>query len=298
MATTKLGNTKSASRAINYAEKRAEIKSGLNCDVDYAKSSFKATRELFNKNQGVQAHTIIQSFKPGEIEPEKANELGRELAERVAGDYQVGIYTHTDKDHIHNHIVINSLNLETGNKYQSNAKQRNQIKEQNDEVCREHGLSVPVKDSAKEKYTQAEKEMVEKGQSSWKDEIREVVDMVRDQVATFDEFKNRLSEYEIDFKVRGKNVTYKHPDVNKKVRGSKLGANYDKGGLECGFERQNQRGKDQSKSRDNRENRYSERKRSQSYPQSENTATQSDRNQGNIRKTKRANKQDGPELEL
>jgi len=140
--------------------------------------------------------------------------------------------------------------------------------------------------------------MVEKGQSSWKDEIREVVDMVRDQVATFDEFKNRLSEYEIDFKVRGKNVTYKHPDVNKKVRGSKLGANYDKGGLERGFERQNQRGKDQSKSRDNRENRYSERKRSQSYPQSENTATQSDRNQGNIRKTKRANKQDGPELEL
>ena len=44
MATTKLGNTKSASRAINYAEKRAEEKSGLNCDVDYAKSAFKATR--------------------------------------------------------------------------------------------------------------------------------------------------------------------------------------------------------------------------------------------------------------
>ncbi|PJH64129.1 relaxase/mobilization nuclease domain-containing protein, partial [Salmonella enterica] len=71
-----LGNTKNASRAINYAEKRAEIKSGITCDVDYAKSSFKATRELFNKNQGVQAHTIIQSFKPCEIEPERANELG------------------------------------------------------------------------------------------------------------------------------------------------------------------------------------------------------------------------------
>lgn len=298
MATTKLGNTKSASRAINYAEKRAEVKSGLNCDVDYAKSAFKATRELFNKNRGVQAHTIIQSFKPGEIAPEKANELGRELAERVASEYQVGIYTHTDKDHIHNHIVINSLNLETGNKYQSNAKQRNQIKEQNDEVCREHGLSVPVRDSAKEKYTQAEKEMLEKGQSSWKDEIREVVDMVRDTVTSFDEFKNRLSEYGIDFKVRGKNVTYKHPDVNKKVRGSKLGADYDKGGLERGIERQNQRGKGQSKSRDTRENRYSKREHRQSRSQSENTAKQSDRNQGNIRKTKRANKQDGPDLEL
>ena len=49
MATTKLGNTKSASRAINYAEKRAEEKSGLNCDIDYAKSSFKQTRALYGK---------------------------------------------------------------------------------------------------------------------------------------------------------------------------------------------------------------------------------------------------------
>jgi hypothetical protein len=61
MATTKLGNTKSASRAINYAEKRAEEKSGLNCDVDYAKSAFKQTRALYGKEDGIQAHTIIKS---------------------------------------------------------------------------------------------------------------------------------------------------------------------------------------------------------------------------------------------
>jgi hypothetical protein len=67
MATTKLGNTKSASRAINYAEKRAEEKSGLNCDVDYAKSAFKQTRALYGKENGIQAHTVIQSFKPGEV---------------------------------------------------------------------------------------------------------------------------------------------------------------------------------------------------------------------------------------
>ncbi|MFM2577179.1 relaxase/mobilization nuclease domain-containing protein, partial [Staphylococcus warneri] len=65
MATTKLGNTKTASRAINYAEKRAVEKSGLNCDVDYAKSAFKQIRALYGKEDGIQAHTIIQSFKPG-----------------------------------------------------------------------------------------------------------------------------------------------------------------------------------------------------------------------------------------
>ena len=54
MATTKISATKSTSRAINYAEKRAVEKSGLNCDVDYAKSSFKASRELYGKTDGNQ----------------------------------------------------------------------------------------------------------------------------------------------------------------------------------------------------------------------------------------------------
>lgn len=82
MATTKLGNTKSASRAINYAEERAEEKSGLNCDVDYAKSYFKQTRALYGKENGVQAHTVIQSFKPGEVTAKECNEIGLELAKK------------------------------------------------------------------------------------------------------------------------------------------------------------------------------------------------------------------------
>ncbi|MCL2593752.1 MAG: relaxase/mobilization nuclease domain-containing protein [Defluviitaleaceae bacterium] len=73
MAVTKLGNTKSAFNSINYFEKKAEVKSGLNCTVEMAKEQFKATREIFGKNGGVQAHTIIQSFKPGEVTPEQAS---------------------------------------------------------------------------------------------------------------------------------------------------------------------------------------------------------------------------------
>src|SRR5699024_1696775 len=103
MATTKLGNTKSASRAINYAEKRAVVKSGHNLDADYAKSQLKATRALYGKEDGIQAHTIIQSFKPEETTPEQANEIGLELAEKVASNHQVAVYTHADTDHIHNH---------------------------------------------------------------------------------------------------------------------------------------------------------------------------------------------------
>ncbi|NKE86047.1 relaxase/mobilization nuclease domain-containing protein, partial [Staphylococcus arlettae] len=84
MATTKISSTKSTSRAINYAEKRAEEKSALNCDIDYAKSSFKATREMYGKTDGNEGHVVIQSFKPNEVTPEQCNQLGLELAEKIA----------------------------------------------------------------------------------------------------------------------------------------------------------------------------------------------------------------------
>jgi len=237
MATTKLGNTKSASRAINYAEKRATEKSGMNCDVDYAKSAFKQTRALYGKEDGIQAHTIIQSFKPGEVTPEQCNQLGLELAEKIAPNHQVAVYTHTDKDHIHNHIVINSINLENGKKYQSNKQQRELIKQENDNVCRSHGLSVPERDTAKLRYTQAEKSLIEKDQFSWKDDLREKIEQAKEHTSDFKSFSEHLEKSGIEFKVRGKNVSYKPENVNKWVRGKTLGQDYDKGALEYEFER-------------------------------------------------------------
>ena len=237
MATTKLGNTKSASRAINYAEKRAEEKSGLNCDIDYAKSSFKQTRALYGKENGIQAHTVIQSFKPGEVTPEQCNQLGLELAEKIAPNHQVAIYTHTDKEHVHNHIVINSIDLETGRKYQSNKQQRDLVKQANDDICREHGLSVPERDTAKLRYTQAEKSLIEKDQYSWKDDLREKIEHAKEHTSDFKSFSEYLKESDIKFKVRGKNVSYKPENVNKWVRGKTLGQDYDKGALEYEFER-------------------------------------------------------------
>ncbi|MCZ2039625.1 relaxase/mobilization nuclease domain-containing protein, partial [Enterococcus faecium] len=95
MATVKVSRTTSCSRAINYAEPRATIKTGINCDVDYAKSEMKQIRMLYGKDDRVQAHLLIQSFRPGEITAEKANQLGAEYAKKIAPDHQIAIYTHT-----------------------------------------------------------------------------------------------------------------------------------------------------------------------------------------------------------
>lgn len=245
MATTKLSATKSTSRAINYAEKRAEEKSGLNCDIDYAKSSFKATRELYGKTGGNEGHVIIQSFKPDEVTPKQCNQLGLELAEKIAPNHQVAVYTHNDTDHIHNHIVINAINLETGKKFNNNKQALRDLRNLNDEVCLEHGLSVPEKDTARLRYTQTEKAIADpntksKAQYSWKDEIREAID--QSKATNMDEFKEHLSQYGIEIaRVTPKSITYRHLAEDKKVRGRRLGEDYNKGGIEGGFERQIQR---------------------------------------------------------
>ena len=241
MATTKISSTKSTARAINYAEKRAVEKSGLNCDVDYAKGSFKATRELYGKTGGNEGHVVIQSFQPGEVDPKQCNDLGLELAQKIAPNHQVTVYTHDDKDHIHNHIVINAIDLETGKKFNNNKKALHDIRRANDEVCKANGLSVVIEQNAAVRYTQAEKAVLEKGQSSWKDEIRQAVNLSKSRNNDFESFQEDLGELGIETKLRGSTMSYKHPDVNKWVRAKKLGSDYELEGLENEFARQTER---------------------------------------------------------
>src|SRR5699024_10866588 len=111
METIQLGTTGSASQLCNYAEKRAIDKDVYERDIDYATSQMKKTRELFSKNDGIPGRHVIQSFKPDEVTPEKANQVGLELAKKLAPNREVAVYTHDDTNHVHNHIVINSVNF-------------------------------------------------------------------------------------------------------------------------------------------------------------------------------------------
>ncbi len=241
MATTKISSSKSTARAINYAEKRAVEKSGLNCDVDYAKSSFKATRELYGKTGGNEGHVVIQSFQPGEVDPKKCNQLGLELAEKIAPNHQVTVYTHDDKDHIHNHIVINAVNLETGQKFNNNKKALHDVRRANDEVCKAHGLSVVEEKNAAVRYTQAELALDKKGISTWKEQLRDAIDHSKSRNNDFESFQDDLEGLGIETKLRGSTVSYKHPDVDRWVRAKKLGSDYELEGLENEFARQTER---------------------------------------------------------
>ncbi len=212
MATVKVSRTTSCSRAINYAEPRATVKTGINCDIDYAKSEMKQIRMLYGKDDRVQAHLLIQSFRPGEITAEKANQLGAEYAKKIAPDHQIAIYTHTDKDHIHNHIVINSVNLETGNKFQAHGQAfLNKCYDLNDEICLEHDLTITERGKKPEKRTMSEIKLKEKkNEPVWKDEIRFAIDqtMKNKKTRTYNQFCDSLKTFGIHCLNRGKNFTY------------------------------------------------------------------------------------------
>ncbi len=115
----------------------------LNCDPGRECREMLDTKRAYGKMDGVQYYHIIQSFKPGEITPELALEIAKEFAQEHLAGFETVIGVHVDKEHIHAHILFNSVNADTGEKYHSNAQSYyRQIRVTSDRLCREHGLSV------------------------------------------------------------------------------------------------------------------------------------------------------------
>ena len=235
MATIKLRSTKSANRLINYAAKKATIANGWNVMPEHAKEEFALTRKRFGKEDGRQAIHLIQSFKPGEVSPELANEIGTRLARYVAPGHEVAIYTHTDREHIHNHLVINTVSFENGKKWQSGPENIDRIRRMSDEMCREYGLSVIEKPLAKERLTMAELQIATSGRTSWKDELRTWISDAKEKTKSLEDMREYLKQnYGVEMKIQNKNLSFLHPSAQKFVRGKTLGNDYTREGLRYG----------------------------------------------------------------
>ena len=112
-------------------------------DVKTAYERMQATKKHFGKTGGVLGYHIIQSFKPGEITADQCHELGRKLASEMFGaGYEIVIGTHLNKEHLHNHIVLNSVSFIDGKKLRFNKQSYRELQEMSDQLCRKYGLSV------------------------------------------------------------------------------------------------------------------------------------------------------------
>lgn len=156
MAVTKiLAKSMRLDKLVNYVANGDKTESGIlvttrGCRIESAAQQMMDTKERWGKTDGVQAYHIIQSFKPGEITPELAHELGCRLADEFLPGYEVCIGTHTDKEHIHNHIVFNSVSLATGKKYTNTRTDYYKgIRRISDALCAEYGLSLVMETGGK-----------------------------------------------------------------------------------------------------------------------------------------------------
>lgn len=134
---------------------------------------------------GVQYYHIVQSFKPGEISPELALEIAKTFAAEHLNGYEAVIATHVDRGHIHSHIVFNSVNADTGEKYHSNARSYYcQIRAISDRLCREHGLSVILSGEASKSMSYVEWLRQSKGQPTFRSmleaDLRESIEDAND----------------------------------------------------------------------------------------------------------------------
>ncbi|MCH5298752.1 MAG: relaxase/mobilization nuclease domain-containing protein [Ruminococcus sp.] len=119
-----------------------KLVSGQNCVPESAYSEFMTTKHRYNKAKGVFFKQYVQSFKPDcGATPQQIHQIGVEMAKTFDG-FEVVIATHIDRDHWHNHLVVNSVNSETGLKIQINEKGLEQLRKKSDEICRQFGLDV------------------------------------------------------------------------------------------------------------------------------------------------------------
>ena len=172
---------------------------------------------------------FIQSFKPGETTPEQAHQIGCEFIERCFGnDFEVVIGTHTDRAHIHNHIIVNSVSFVDGHKYRSTPQTLYELRSISDELCREHGLSVIDNPRVKAGKHYAEWKAEKEGSPTMRGMIREDIDVIVSQARTLDEFWEMLRGrgYEIRLNERRKYVTIRHPNGERFIRLKSLGDEY------------------------------------------------------------------------
>lgn len=157
---------------INYAtnpDKTDEqvLTAYINCDPGHAARQMMDTKKALGKTDGRQCYHIIQSFAPGEVTPQLALKIAEAFAREHLQGYQVVIGTHVDRHHIHSHIVFNSVNQETGEKYHSSRENYYaQIRGISDRLCREHGLSVIMRGEDSKSMSYYEWLLKEKGFSS------------------------------------------------------------------------------------------------------------------------------------
>ena len=201
-----------------------QLVSGIGCQPETAFDEFLSTKLLHYKDDGVMFYHMVQSFPKGAaIDSRTAHEAARQLAGYFEG-CEVLVCTHTDREHIHSHCIINSVNFETGRKVHMADEQIQELRIRNDQICEELGLPKFQRDDQRQSrgMSNAEYYPADRGES-WKFELMRVIDDCMRCAGNREEFLILLRSegYDATWTDSRKNITYVTPD-GRKCRDSKL----------------------------------------------------------------------------
>ena len=201
----------------------APLVSGINCQPQSVYDDFLNTKLLYHKDGGVMFYHMVQSFPKGAaVDPRQAHEAARRLAGYFEG-CEVLVCTHVDREHIHSHCVINSVNFETGKKLHMAKEQLQELMRRNDMICQEMGL--PVFDAPTQQargMSGAEYHTALRGQS-WKLRLMNTIDECMKYAADKDAFVSLMESegYQVRWESSRKYITYTTPD-GMRCRDNKL----------------------------------------------------------------------------
>ena len=220
--------------ALDYAANRDKtekscFESSYACTLETAFADMRQTKEQWHKPGGVQGYHLVQSFAAGEVTPELAHQIAKELADRVLGGrYEYVISTHLNTGHIHSHIVWNSVSCVDGKKYRSNYKSYvKEIRAVSDELCRKYKLSVIDTENSNHVAKPYAEWLAEKnGQPTWRTAIRQDVDDAIQQSLTWRQFLNALERKGYEVRMGRKYPVLRPPGKERFVRFKTLGKRY------------------------------------------------------------------------
>ncbi len=197
----------------------------LNCSAPTAYDEMLATKNAYHKNSGRMYHHLVQSFPKGDdTPPELAHRIAVELAEKAFEKYECVVATHIDREHIHSHIVFNSVSFEDGRKYHSNGNTVQELMDLSDEICMRYGVAVLDKQPQKKKDVLSDREYrsAVRGES-WKFQLMNAVTEVMKQAKSRKQFVFMMKQlgYGVRWEDSRKYITYTCPN-GRKCRCAKL----------------------------------------------------------------------------
>ena len=227
-------------RIINYVTQdkktTADLITGKDCMAESCLEEMLYTKNLYNKTGGRQYIHIIQSFDPKDnLTPSQVHNAGLKLANTFNG-FQVLVATHIDKEHLHNHLVVNSVSFETGYKIQMSKKDLQYLKDYSDEICAKIGASVIPKKDKTNYIKRNEYRVAERGES-WKFKLINAIDLSIAESTCKDDFIKTMNKlgYQVNWTDTRKYITYTTPE-GYKCRDNKLfEEKYLKGNMEDEF---------------------------------------------------------------